>query len=73
MMHSSLRQTVFEIQKIKNVVNVGRSSAFQIDCTPGEMLGQFKSFSNPELQQAANESQYESNSPVPWYRNALGA
>jgi hypothetical protein len=73
MMHSNFRQTTFEIQKIKNVVNVGRSSAFQIYCTPGEMLGQFKSFSNPELQQAANESQYESNSPVPWYRNALGA
>lgn len=73
MMHSNLRQTVFEVQKIKNVVNIGRSCAFQIYCTQGETLGQFKSFSNPEVQQAANESQFESNSPVSWFRNALGA
>ena len=73
MMHSNLRHTTFEVQKINNIVNVGRSSAFQIFCTPGEMLGQFRSFSNPSLQQAANESQFESTSPVSWFRNALGA
>jgi len=73
MMHSNLRHTVFEIEKIKNVVNIGRSSAFQIYCTPGEIVGQFRSFSDPELQQAANESQFESTSPASWLRNALGA
>lgn len=73
MMHSNLRQTTFEIEKIKNVVNVGRSSAFQIYCMPGELLGTFRPFMDPELQQAANESQFESISPVSWFRNALGA
>ncbi len=39
MMNSKLQETVFSVEKIRNVVNVGRCSAYQIYTTPGEEIG----------------------------------
>jgi hypothetical protein len=55
MMNSNLRQTVFDIEKIKNVVNVGSCSAYQIYTTPGEQIGYLGKLELPELNHSAND------------------
>ncbi len=56
MMHSNLRQTQFSIEKLRNVVNVGSCSAYQIYTIPGKHLGQIGTIVNPARQIPANDS-----------------
>ena len=58
MMNSNLQQTVFSVEKIRNVVNVGRSSAYQIYTTPGEEIGYLGKVESHMARNAANDSSY---------------
>jgi hypothetical protein len=58
MMNSNLQHTEFSIEKIKNVVNVGRSSAYQIYTTPGEQIGYLGKLELPELNHSANDTNF---------------
>lgn len=58
MMTSKLQQTKFSVEKIRNVVNVGRSSAYQVYTTPGEQIGYLGKLSLPIKDSSANEERY---------------
>jgi hypothetical protein len=58
MMHSDLRQTLFIIEKLKNVVNVGNCSAYQIFTSPGKQLGRIGTIVNTATQIPANEEEF---------------
>jgi hypothetical protein len=38
-MSSNLRETVFHIEKLRNIVGVGNCSAYQICTSPGSAVG----------------------------------
>lgn len=75
MMPSNLRQTEFHVEKIKNVVNVGKSSAFQIFTSPGKLLGEFGVIVNPAKPESANDAYFDvyaqAGNTVSWFRRAL--
>lgn len=75
MMQSDLRQIEFHVEKIKNVVNVGRSSAYQIFTIPGKVLGEFGVIINPATPESANDAQFEAfteaETAVSWFKQAL--
>ena len=58
MMNSNLQNTVFSVEKIRNVVNVGRSSAYQIYTTPGEEIGYLGNVQTHLARNAANDAGY---------------
>jgi len=58
MMHSNLHQTVFNIERLRNAVNVGSCSAYQIYTSPGENLGKIGTIINPTARLAANEKEF---------------
>ncbi|MDH3789200.1 MAG: hypothetical protein OES53_11625 [Xanthomonadales bacterium] len=62
-MNATMQQTVFSVEKIKNVVNVGRSSAYQIYTTPGEQIGYLGKLGWAELDSPANDSRFIQASP----------
>jgi hypothetical protein len=63
MMNSNLQQTVFSVERIRNVVNVGRSSAYQIYTTPGEDIGYLGHLEIYMAKYAANDVSYIQESP----------
>jgi len=81
MMNSNLRQTVFGIEKIKNVVNVGRCSAYQIYTTPGKQIGFLGNLEMSRLNRSANDTNYApestrvvtSRAPAAWLRKTMTA
>ena len=58
MMNSNIRQTIFSIEKLKNVVNIGSCSAYQIYTSPGEQLGEIGIIINPETLFPANDENF---------------
>ena len=81
MMHSNLRQTQFSIEKLKNVVNVGSCSAYQIYTSTGKRLGQIGTIVNPATQIPANEGEFRmeaenyaiANTPASRFSKVLAA
>ena len=58
MMISNLQQTVFCIDRLENVVNVGGCNAYQVYVYPGAILGQIGTIVNPETLIPANEENF---------------
>ena len=58
MMNSKIRQTIFSIEKVKNAVNVGSCSAYQIYTNPGEQIGEIGTIINPETLFPANDENF---------------
>ena len=81
MMNSNIRQTVFSIEKLKNVVNTGRCSAYQIYTSPGEQLGTIGIIVNPGTVIPANDEKIQTETtgnakdgvPTSWFKRALTA
>ena len=79
MTSSNLHQTLFNIEKLKNAVNVGSCSAYQIYTNPGEPLGQLGTIVDPALYIPANEESFlidasredSSKAPTSWFSKAL--
>lgn len=59
MINSNLQQTVFHIEKIKNVVNVGDLSAYHIYTSHGPVVGRLGDAISPSTETAANDEQFE--------------
>jgi hypothetical protein len=55
-----LQLTLFEVQKLRNIVGQGSASPYQISTFPGDSLGMIGTVIDPSKQAAAN-----GNSPVP--------
>lgn len=63
MMNSNLQKTIFSVEKIRNVVNVGNCSAYQIYTIPGEEIGYLGHLGLHTAKNAANEVNYIQESP----------
>jgi len=80
-MNANLQQSIFSVEKIKNVVNVGGSSAYQIYTTPGEQIGTLGKLDLAGLDRSANQANYApesskavtSQAPVSWLKKSLTA
>ena len=76
-----MRQTIFSIEKIKNVVNTGRCSAYQIYTNPGEQIGTIGTIVNPATLHPANDESFltettgvtTEGAPTSWFTKALAA
>ena len=76
-----MRQTIFSIEKIKNVVNTGRCSAYQIYTNPGEQIGAVGTIVNPATLHPANDENFVTETtgattegaPTSWFARALAA
>ena len=79
MMNTNLQQTGFYIEKLKNVVNVSGSSAYQIFTCPGPAIGRLGTIPDLEIQSPANEAKFEATMtaknavqhPVSWIKQVL--
>ena len=78
-MTSNLRQTVFCIDRLDNVVNVGGCIAYQVFVSSGKVLGQIGTIVNPATLIPANEEKFlteaanstSKNTPASWLRRTL--
>lgn len=57
-MSSNLRETVFHIEKLRNIVGLGNCTAYQICASPGKTLGRIGRIAGDGLRQGANEASY---------------
>ena len=81
MMNLKIQQTVFTIEKLKNVVNIGRCSAYQIYTSPGEQLGTIGAIVNPGTLIPANDEKIltettgvtTEGAPTSWFTRAIAA
>lgn len=81
MMHSNLRQTTFQMERLRNAVNQGRCSAYQICATPGKQIGQIGTIVNWATGTAANEEKFPAEpvvnaleqGPITWFRKIHSA
>lgn len=81
MIDQNLQQTVFHIEKLKNIVNVGRSTAYHIYTSAGPALGHLGDVMIPAALDPANDEIYnpvatnESNRTGCgyWIRKAIAA
>jgi hypothetical protein len=77
MMNTDLKQTVFHIEKLQNVVNVGSSSAYQIFTCSGPVIGRVARIEMAEAQGPANDSDFNATRavqrPASWIRRAFSA
>jgi len=65
MTQTNLRLTIFETQKLRNIVGQGTASCYQIMTFPSDSLGMIGAVIDPSKQAAAN-----SDFPVPKPANA---
>jgi hypothetical protein len=78
-MQSTIRQTVFQVQPMKNIVGVGNTAAFQIIVSPGATLGDLGSVHVPAQAEVLNDSEFVRNTAngpgrgkfTSWFRSAL--
>jgi len=81
MTNSNMRQTIFNIEKLKSAVNVGNCSAYQIYTSLGEQIGQIGTVVEPGTQMPANEGKFPAEAKVEitesssttWFRRVLAA
>ena len=59
-----MRQTIFNIEKLKSAVNVGNCSAYQIYTSPGEQIGQIGTIVEPGTLMPANEEKFLTEAEV---------
>lgn len=78
---SKLQQTDFHIEKLKNVVNVGHSTAYQILTSPGRVLGQLGIIADTAIRISANDDRFgpapagtaHASDRVSWIKKTLSA
>ena len=63
MMNSNLQKTIVSVEKIRNVVNVGNCSAYQIYTRPGEEIGYLGHHKLHTTENAATDVNYTRESP----------
>ena len=79
MKYRELRQTVFQVEPLKNIVGIGDTAAFQIIISPGTTLGNIGTVVVPAHAEICNEPEFapfsaEESAGGPltaWFRRAL--
>ena len=78
-MQATIRQTVFQVQPMQNIVGVGNTAAFQIIASQGVTLGSLGNVSVPAQAEILNDTDFLRNSATgasrgkmaSWIRTAL--
>jgi hypothetical protein len=78
-MQNTIRQTIFQVEQLKNIVGVGSTSAYQIVVTPGTNLGTLGIVTVPAHAEICNEPVFAPNSAnessrsliASWFHRAL--
>jgi hypothetical protein len=77
-MSSNVQETIFHIEKLRNVVGVGNSTAYQICTTPGRILGRIGAIEADAGSEAVNEDRHEAAGAngkaagkAPWFVSLL--
>ena len=78
-MQGTIRQTVFQVQPMKNIVGVGNTAAFQIIVSQGATLGSLGNISVPAQAEILNDTDFARNSATgsgrgrlaSWFQTAL--
>jgi hypothetical protein len=75
MNQTQLRQTKFHLDRLKNVVGTGRSTAYQVVTTPGSFIGHLGEVVVPANLSTLNDKIFtrESSRLNGWLKRALGA
>ena len=61
-MQSTIRQTIFQAEPLKNIVGVGNTTAYQIVATPGPALGTIGIVTVPVHAEICNDPIFARNS-----------
>jgi hypothetical protein len=61
-MQSTIRQTIFQVEQLRNIVGVGDTTAYQIVVTPGANLGTLGIVTVPAHAEICNEPVFAPNS-----------
>jgi hypothetical protein len=78
-MQSTIHQTIFQVEPLKNIVGVGNTTAYHIVVTPGAALGTLGSVNVPAYAEICNEPVFARNSAnesagsqaASWFRRLL--
>ena len=76
MSQSNLHCTYFQVERLKNVVGIGRSAAYQVITSPGEVLGVLGAVTDPQTIQAMNDPRFSSKPRLfvnSWLKRSLTA
>lgn len=75
MNQTQLRQTKFHIERLKNVVGTGRSTAYQVVATPGNSIGHLGQVDVPASLATHNDDTFlnKSGRLHGWLKRTLGA
>ncbi len=65
MTQTSLRLTIFQIERLKNIVCLGNISLYKVSTFSGNLLGCTGIVIDPSKQQAANDDLYWLTIPAP--------
>lgn len=73
---TNLKFTYFQVERLMNVVGIGRSAAYQVITTPGDVVGVLGAVASPQNIQAMNDPCQPRKSRLPfnsWLRRSLTA
>jgi hypothetical protein len=78
-MQSTVRQTIFQVEPLKNIVGIGNTTAYHIVVTPGANLGTLGIVTVPAYAEICNDPIFDLNSAnesggsdrLSWLRRAL--
>lgn len=76
MKKGKLQYTYFQVERLKNVVGIGRSAAHQVITSPGEVVGVLGAVVNPANINAVNDPQFSRKSNLrfnTWLKRSLTA
>jgi hypothetical protein len=76
MNQNNLHYTYFQVERLKNVVGIGRSSAYQVITSPGEVIGELGPVTDPHAIQAMNDPRFSSKPRLfvnSWLKRSLTA
>lgn len=74
MTQTNLRLTIFEVEKLRNIVGLGGASPYQISTFSGDLLGMIGTVIDPSKQAAANDD-FEvpaTAGSISWLKRTLG-
>ena len=63
-MYQEIRQTIFQVEQLKNIVGVGDITAYQIIVTPGATMGRLGEVSIPAQADICNDPVFRRNSAL---------
>lgn len=78
-MYQKIRQTIFQVEPLKNIVGVGDITAYQIIVTPGATIGGLGEVNVPAQAEICNDPVFSRNAAMErgrfllasWLRRAL--